>query len=108
MEKNHITRKLSVRDFFKRFPDDAACLERLMDIRFGLRHTCQKCGVVDATFHRLENRKAYCCAHCGGHVYPCAGTIFEKAARLSKTGSMRSTFSPRRATALAAWSFIVL
>jgi hypothetical protein len=36
------------------------------------------CGVVSATFHRLENRKAYCCAHCGGHVYPCACTIFEK------------------------------
>jgi transposase len=78
MEKNDITRKLSVREFFKRFPTDDACLERLMDIRFGLRHDCRKCGVVGATFHRLENRKAYCCAQCGGHVYPCAGTIFEK------------------------------
>jgi len=78
MEKNSLQRKLSVREFFKRFPDDAACLERLMDIRFGLRHDCRMCGVVNATFHRLENRKAYCCAHCGGHVYPCAGTIFEK------------------------------
>jgi transposase-like protein len=47
-------------------------------VRFGLRHTCGACGVVDATFHRLENRKAYCCAHCGDHLYPCAGTIFEK------------------------------
>jgi len=78
MDKNDITRKLTVRDFFKRFPDEGHCLEHVMDVRFGLRHTCQKCGVVDATFHRLENRKAYCCAHCGTHVYPCAGTIFEK------------------------------
>lgn len=78
MEKNSLQRKLSVREFFKRFPDDDACLERLMDIRFGLRHDCRKCGVVGATFHRLEARKAYCCAHCGDHVYPCAGTIFEK------------------------------
>lgn len=22
-------------------------------------------------------RKAYCCAHCGDHLYPCAGTIFQ-------------------------------
>ena len=77
-EKNHITRKLTVREFFKRFPDDDACLARIMDVRFGLRHTCQACGVVNATFHRLEKRKAYCCAHCGDHLYPCAGTIFEK------------------------------
>jgi transposase-like protein len=77
-EKNHITRKLTVREFFKRFPDEDACLEHVLDVRFGLRHTCQACGVVNATFHRLEKRKAYCCAHCGDHLYPCAGTIFEK------------------------------
>ena len=78
MDKNDITRKLTVKDFFRRFPDENHCLEHIMDVRFGLRHTCQACGVVDATFHRLENRKAYCCAHCGDHLYPCAGTIFEK------------------------------
>lgn len=78
MNKEHSTRKLTVREFFKRFPDDAACLDHVMSVRFGHRHTCGKCGVVDATFHRLENRKAYACAHCGDNLYPCAGTIFEK------------------------------
>lgn len=78
MNKKHHTRKMNVREFFKRFPDDAACLEHIMTVRHGHRHTCGMCGVVNATFHRLENRKAYACAHCGGHVYPCAGTIFEK------------------------------
>jgi hypothetical protein len=63
---------MTVREFFKRFPDDAACMEHVMTVRYGHRHTC---GVIDATFHRLENRKAYSCAH---NVYPCAGTIFEK------------------------------
>jgi transposase len=58
MDKNHITRKLTVREFVKRFPDETACLDRLMAVRFGHRHTRGKCGVVDATFHRLENRKA--------------------------------------------------
>jgi len=78
MDKKHHTRKMNVREFFKRFPDDAACLEHIMSVRYGHRHTCGKCGVVDATFHRLENRKAYACAHCGDNLYPCAGTIFEK------------------------------
>lgn len=77
MEKNSLPRKLTIREFFKRFPDDATCLEHVMDIRFGLRHDCRKCGVVGATFHRLENRKAYECAHCANHLYPCAGTIFQ-------------------------------
>jgi transposase-like protein len=78
MDKNHTTRKMTVREFFKRFPDDASCLEHIMTVRFGHKHTCGVCGVVDATFHRLENRKAYACAHCGDNLYPCAGTIFEK------------------------------
>src|SRR3954468_18291121 len=78
MDKNHLTRKLTVREFFKRFPDEDACLEHIMTVRFGHRHTCGACGVVDATFHRLENRKAYACAHRGDNLYPCAGTIFEK------------------------------
>lgn len=78
MNKNDVTRKLTVKDFFRRFPDEASCLEHIMDMRFGMRRHCGKCGVVDATFHKLENRKAYCCAHCGDHLYPCAGTIFEK------------------------------
>jgi hypothetical protein len=77
MDKNSLPRKLTVREFFKRFPTEEACLEHVMDVRFGLRHTCRKCGAIDATFHRLELRKAYSCAHCGDHLYPCAGTIFE-------------------------------
>ncbi len=85
MEKNHPTRKLTVREFFKQFPSEDACLEHLMKVRFGLRHTCAECGVVDATFHRLENRKKYSCAHCGAHVAPCAGTIFHKSSTSLQT-----------------------
>ncbi|MBL28929.1 MAG: IS1595 family transposase [Rhodospirillaceae bacterium] len=68
--------KLTVRDFFKRFPDDAACLEHIMSVRYGLRHECEKCG-KESSFHRLANRPAYSCANCGHHVYPCAGTVFQ-------------------------------
>ena len=30
-----------------------------------------------STFHRLANRRAWSCAHCGRHIYPTAGTVFE-------------------------------
>ncbi len=67
---------LSVRDFFKRFPTDDACLDHVMEVRYGMRHPCDKCLNL-STFHRLTGRQAYSCAHCGHHVYPCAGTIFQ-------------------------------
>ena len=67
---------LSVREFFARFPDDDACLQHVMEVRYGLRHPCDKCLNV-STFHRLAERRAFSCAHCGHHVYPCAGTIFQ-------------------------------
>ena len=47
-----------------------------MEVRYGLRHVCRKCG-KDSTFHKLADRKAFACAHCGDHLYPCAGTIFQ-------------------------------
>lgn len=76
--------KLSVREFFQRFPDDDACLEHVMAVRYGLRHECAHCNKGkkaedrrEWSFHKLADRKAYSCANCGVHVYPCAGTIFQ-------------------------------
>ncbi len=76
----------SVRDFFKRFPDDEACLEHIFNVRFGERHECRACGKL-STFHRVKSvdkrtkaetqRRAWACASCGNHVYPTAGTIFQ-------------------------------
>lgn len=68
--------KLTVKEFFARYPDEAACLDHIMEVRFGMRHECRKCGIY-GTFHKLENRRAFSCAHCGDHVYPTAGTIFQ-------------------------------
>lgn len=67
---------MSVREFFARFPNDDVCLQHIMEVRYGLRHKCGKCGNL-STFHRLANRPAFSCAHCGHHVYPCASTIFQ-------------------------------
>ena len=68
--------KLTVKEFFARYPDEDTCLNHIMEVRFGLRHECRKCGIY-STFHKLENRRAFSCAHCGDHVYPTAGTIFQ-------------------------------
>jgi transposase-like protein/ribosomal protein L37AE/L43A len=66
----------SVREFFAEFPNDDACLVRVMQARHGLRHVCRVCG-KESTFHKLAERRAFSCSHCGDHVYPCAGTIFQ-------------------------------
>jgi transposase len=68
--------RLTVKEFFARFPDDASCLNHIMEVRYGVRHECRKCGVY-GTFHKLEQRRAFSCAHCGDHVYPTAGTVFQ-------------------------------
>ena len=68
----------SVREFFQRFNSEDACLEHIMQVRFGgTRFDCPKCGVVDSTFHKLQKRRTYVCASCGHHVNPTAGTILE-------------------------------
>jgi transposase-like protein len=68
--------RLTVGEFFARFPDDDACLTHIMEVRYGQRHVCQACG-VEGTFHKLADRRAFSCASCGDHVYPGAGTIFQ-------------------------------
>jgi transposase len=67
--------RLTVGEFFARFPDEDACLSHIMEVRYGLRHVCAACG-VEGTFHKLANRRAFSCAHCGHHVYPTASTVF--------------------------------
>jgi transposase-like protein len=68
--------QMTVSQFFARFPDDEACLNHIMDVRFGTRHVCRACG-KDSTFHRLQKRRAFACAACGDNLYPTAGTVFE-------------------------------
>jgi len=67
----------TVQDFFKRFPTDHACLDHLMELRFGKRRTCSKCG-KDSTFHKRAKRPAYECANCGYDINPMVGTPFER------------------------------
>ena len=70
-------RRFTVKDFFKRFPSDEACLEAIRAKRMGgERMECAKCG-RNAKFYRVEGRRAYACQFCGDHFYPCAGTPFQ-------------------------------
>jgi transposase-like protein len=73
--------------FDAEFPDDDVCLETIKEQRFpnGVTH-CQKCD-ADRKHYRVRGRTAYACDHCGNHIYPLAGTIFEKS-----TTSLRTWF----------------
>ena len=67
---------VTVRQFFKRFPDDQACLDHLFETRFGQGHDCPKCE-RSARWYPLKSEKAFSCQWCGHHIHPMAGTIFE-------------------------------
>src|SRR5207302_5446737 len=38
---------------------------------------CAKCG-IERKHYRVKGRTAYACETCGNHIFPLAGTIFEK------------------------------
>jgi transposase len=60
------------------YPDDAACLAKMMEVNYGgTEISCPGCG-ADSKFHPLKQRRAFVCQLCGHHIYPCAGTIFHK------------------------------
>jgi transposase-like protein len=70
--------KYTVTEFGSEFPDDDACLESIKEQRFpGGVAMCEACG-MDRKHYRVTGRTAYACDHCGHHIYPLAGTIFEK------------------------------
>jgi transposase len=70
-------KKYTIHDFNRDFPDDNACLDFMRDMIYPDGIVCRTCERV-TKHHRLNGRKAYSCGCCGTHVYPLAGTIFEK------------------------------
>lgn len=66
------------KQFQAEYPNDDACLFKLMEVRHGgTEIECPGCK-AKARFHLMSNRKAFACQLCGHHIYPCAGTIFHK------------------------------
>ncbi len=72
-----MTTKFPLKEFKKLYGTHDKCLEALKRLRFPNEMNCPKCKRV-STFHRVTNRTAYACKFCGHHLYPLAGTIFEK------------------------------
>ena len=70
-------KKFTVHQFNQMFPDEEACLEKVLGMVYPDGINCRKCQAV-TRHHRLSGRKAYSCQDCGTQVYPLAGTIFEK------------------------------
>ena len=68
------------------YPTNDACLDKIMELRYGDNPFCQECK-RHTKFHRIRKRRAYACQFCGAHVYPCVGTPFEKS-----TTSLRKWF----------------
>jgi transposase-like protein len=72
--------QLSVIEFWREYPDDAACLDRLWRERYapdGHHAHCPVCE-KERKFHRTKTRASYTCDSCGKHLHPMKGTIFEK------------------------------
>jgi len=70
--------RYTFQQFDRDFPTDDACLENIKEQRFpgGIAH-CHKCE-KPRKHYRVRGRTAYACETCGNHIYPLAGTIFEK------------------------------
>jgi len=59
--------------------DETACLKWLWTTLYapdGASAVCRQCRTV-RRFHRVSRRRAYVCDHCGGQVYPAAGTFMQ-------------------------------
>ena len=69
--------RYTIAQFNADFPDEDACLEHVLNMVYPNGIMCRKCQEL-RPHHKLSNRKAYSCDYCGTHVYPLAGTIFEK------------------------------
>jgi transposase len=72
-----MSEKFTVSDFMREYPDNDACIEKIKNDRFGNQSICQKCKKL-SRFYKVAGRTAYACQFCGNHMYPLAGTIFDK------------------------------
>ncbi len=73
--------RYTVEQFHAEFPNDEACLLRVMEMRYPgnvVKCDSEECAGKLRKHHHVSGRTAYACDYCGKHIYPLAGTIFEK------------------------------
>ena len=69
---------MSFYEFQRQFPDDEACLKRIMIERYGgTEFDCPKCG-EHGNFYRMTRERAYVCQHCKHQLHPTVGTPMER------------------------------
>ena len=69
---------MSFYEFQRQFPDDEACLQRIMVERYGgTELDCPKCG-EHGKFYRMTRERAYVCQHCKHQLHPTVGTPMER------------------------------
>lgn len=76
-----LEKRYTVEQFHDEFPDSDTCLEHIAAERWpNGRTVCnsETCKGKVRKHHRVSGRTAYACDSCGNHIYPLAGTIFEK------------------------------
>jgi transposase len=71
--------RYSIFEFEREFPDDAACLEWLLQHRYPDGIYCPTCEKA-TKHHREKSRPSYSCQFCGHREHPMVGTIFENSA----------------------------
>lgn len=77
--------RYTFKQFDQDFPTDNACLEQIKEQRFpGGITECHKCE-KPRKHYRVKGRTSYACETCGNHIYPLAGTIFEKSSTSLRT-----------------------
>jgi transposase-like protein/Zn ribbon nucleic-acid-binding protein len=72
------------KQFDTTFPNDASCLDWLMNHRYPQGVECPVCQKV-TKHHKLSNRPAYECDNCGHQISPLANTIFHKSSTSLRT-----------------------
>ncbi len=68
--------RYTFKQFQAQYPDDDACLRAILARRYGRIDACPNCGVI-GVLSKIAGRRAFACKE-GCHIYPCAGTVFEK------------------------------
>lgn len=65
-----------LKDFFKRFPDEKACVSYFLNLRLASGAPCPKCGGVETFW--LQGRNVFQCQDCGYRFSLTRGTVMER------------------------------
>jgi len=72
-----MTTRFSLRQFKWKYGTHDKCLEAIKKLKYSDETECPSCKRL-SVFYKVAGRTSYACGNCGYHIYPLAGTIFEK------------------------------